>query len=130
MYEELRHHMDKHKTTLTSNTLSDQVKTVNILKSKDLQPVAKFIYEVMIDSLYILNDMLDKIDKQEKISAKIEVDVLNAVTKMVNKVVNSEKSAQNNKKYFGFYAVKNVSDDGLKLTLSKIPRGPHQQSSH
>ena len=136
MYEELRHHMDKHKTTLTSNTLSDQVKTVNILKSKDLQPVAKFVYEafekrkVMIDSLYILNDMLDKIDKQEKISAKIEVDVLNAVTKMVNKVVNSEKSAQNNKKYFGFYAVKNVSDDGLKLTLSKIPRGPHQQSSH
>ena len=124
MYEDIRKlHLNTYHTIITSTTLNDQEKTVGILNSADLKPVAKFIYEafekrkIMLDSLHTLNDIIDKINKQESISNKIEADVQHTITSMITKIENNHAhNTQNHPQY----AVQNIRDDGLKITLKKI----------
>ena len=102
-----------HRTTLNLN-LCDLDKTVKILKSGDVKNIAKFIHqlfktrEIMLDSLASLNDMIEKIEKQESVTAKIEADVQKTVTDMISELINSEH----------LYKVKTFDDSALKMVLS------------
>ena len=103
-----------HETTLTAD-MTDHDKAVKILKSEDLKPITKFVHEIfktrdtMLDSLSTLNDMIDKIEKQEVKTARIEADVKKTVSGLISKVIKSE----------GTYNVTNFDDQVLRMVVSK-----------
>ena len=70
----------------------------------------------MIDSLTTLNNVIENIDKQEKVTAKIETDVKYVIGSMIAKIENTLKSDKIDQ---NFYAIKDISSDGLKLTIHK-----------
>ena len=112
--------MSEYNSIITSDTESIADRAYKLMTCRDLKPVAKFVYEAfehrknMLDSLFILNDMVDKIEKQETVSAKIQADVERTLKSLVNKVSNDiEKipKKSNQKKYI----IKNSSADGISL---------------
>jgi hypothetical protein len=113
MYNDLRTtHIQE--TILTSNAC-DRDRAIKILKSQDLKPVAKFIHEtfttrgILLDSLALLNDIIDKIEKQEATMPKIETDLQKTVSDLLSEVVKSEST----------YNVKSFDDQMLKMVVSK-----------
>ena len=74
VYEDLKHHLTDHNYILTSNMLSNQDKAVKLMTCRDLKPIARYVYEafeerkIMIDSLATLNNVIDTVEKQEKIA--------------------------------------------------------------
>ena len=108
-----------HETILTAN-MTDYDKAVNILKSEDLKPIAKFTHEIfktrdiMLDSLASLQDMIEKIEKQEATTSKIEADVHKTVSDLISKVVKSEST----------YKVTSFDEDSLKMVVSKPKSKP------
>ena len=102
-----------HRTILTSN-LCDLDKAVKILKSADIKTVAKFIHQlfktrdIMLDSLASLNDMIEKIEKDEAVTSKIEAEVQKTVTHLISELIKSEHS----------YKIKKFDDSTLKMVLS------------
>ena len=78
MYKGLKHYLTDYNNILTSNMNSNQDKAVKLLSCRDLKPIAKYVYEafeerkIMIDSLTTLNNVIENIDKQEKVTAKID----------------------------------------------------------
>ena len=96
MYNNIKYYMSEHNNILTSNIYSDQDKAINLMTCGDLKAVAKFVYEafedrkIMLDSLSTLNDIMDKIDKSNKIATR------------------SPKIG---------YSIKNTSIDGLRFTI-------------
>ena len=127
MYNDLRQtHLTDFNTILTS-TLSDQEKTLKLLLADNVCVVAKFIFHaferrnMLLDSLFIIDSMIDKIDHQEKISAKITSDVENILNKIVSKVEAVERTQlQRRNKVGDIYAIKKVCNNGLKLVLQRL----------
>ena len=122
-YENIRtEHIQE--TILTSD-MTDHDKAVKILKSEDLKPIAKFVHEIfetrdtMLDSLSTLNDMIDKIEKQEVTTAKIEADVQKTVSGLISKIIKSE----------GTYNVTNFDDQVLRMVVSKPKQKIYKISS-
>ena len=110
----------------SQNTLiHDQEKAIQILKNDDLKPAAKFIYEafetrnIMLDTQTLLKDMVEKVVSHETFLAKLNVDVQNTIEKMVKKIERNEKLTQKSR---GTYSIKSVSNNGLKIVLSKTTR--------
>ena len=97
-----------------------QDKAVYLMTRRDLKPVAQFIYEsfedrsTMLDSLSTLNDIIENIDRNEKHSARTEADVRHVMNSMINKIVNFSKNDKNGKSY----VIKNIENNGLKITLA------------
>ena len=95
--------------------MTDYDKAVKILKSEDLKPIAKFTHEIfktrdiMLDSLASLQDMIDKIVKQEATTSKIETVVHKTVSDLISKVVKSENT----------YKITSFDEDSLKMVVSK-----------
>ena len=122
MYKGLKHYLTDYNNILTSNMNSNQDKAVKLLSCRDLKPIAKYVYEafeerkIMIDSLTTLNNVIENIDKQEKVTAKIETDVKYVIGSMIAKIENTFKSDKIDQ---NFYAIKDISSDGLKLTIHK-----------
>ena len=111
--------MSEYNSILTSETDSIADRATKLMTSRDLKPVAKFIYEAfehrknMIESLFILNDIVDKIDKQETVSAKIQADVERTLNSIVTKVSkDSDKIPEKT------YIIINPSADGMRFTIS------------
>ena len=108
-----------HETILTAN-MTDYDKAVKILKSEDLKPIAKFTHEIfktrdiMLDSLASLQDMIEKIEKQEATTSKIEADVHKTVSNLISNVVKSEST----------YKVTSFDEDSLKMVVSKPKTKP------
>ena len=63
----------------------------------------------MLDSLALLNDIIDKIEKQEATMPKIETDLQKTVSDLLSEVVKSEST----------YNVKSFDDQMLKMVVSK-----------
>ena len=120
VYEDLKHHLTEHNYILTSNMLSNQDKAVKLMTCRDLKPIAKYVYEafeerkIMIDSLATLSNVIDIVEKQEKIAAKLEADVKHVIGNMIKKIETSPSAeiCEN-------YAIQNVSNNGLKFTIHK-----------
>ena len=118
-YDNIRHHMSEYNSILTSETDSIADRATKLMTSRDLKPVAKFIYEAfehrknMIESLFVLNDIVDKIEKQETVSAKIQADVERTLNRIVTKVSkDSDKIPERT------YIIINPSADGMRFTIS------------
>ena len=62
----------------------------------------------MLDSLALLNDMIDKIEKDEAVTVKIQAEVQKSVTDMISEVIKSEHS----------YKIKKFDESTLKMVLS------------
>ena len=120
MYGNIRRHLIAHNNILTSNTHSNLDKAVYLMTCRDLKPVAQFIYEsfehrsTMLDSLSTLNDIIENIDRNEKHSARTKADVRHVMNSMINKIVNISKNDKNGKSY----VIKNIENNGLKITLA------------
>ena len=129
MYNDIREkHFSDHQTAHTSR-LSDQNKAVQLLQSKNIKPVAAFVYEsfetrqIMLDSLLTLNDMTKKIENMETLSRKFEIDAQATISKIITTIVKQENHDQKiNKNTKQTYAITKMSNNGLRLTISKIPR--------
>ena len=100
--------------------LSNQDKAVKLMTCRDLKPIARYVYEafeerkIMIDSLATLSNVIDIVEKQEKIAAKLEADVKHVIGNMIKKIETSPSAeiCEN-------YAIQNVSNNGLKFTIHK-----------
>ena len=118
MYNNIKHHLSEHNDILTSNLYSCQDKAVKLMTCRDLNSVAKYAHKafedrnVMLDSLSTLNDIMENIEKDEKVSARIEVDVKSILSSMITKIENTTRRSKT-------YAIKDLSDNGLKLTIHK-----------
>ena len=113
--------------TILTSTLSDQEKTLKLLLADNICVIAKFIFHaferrnMLLDSLFIIDSMIDKIDHQEKISTKITSDVENILNKIVSKVEAVERTQlQRRNKVGDIYAIKKVCNNGLKLVLQRL----------
>ena len=62
----------------------------------------------MFDSLASLNDMIEKIEKDEAVTSKIEAEVQKTVTHLISELIKSEHS----------YKIKKFDDSTLKMVLS------------
>ena len=67
----------------------------------------------LVESLFILNDIVDKIDKQETVSAKIQADVERTLNSIVTKVSKDSDKIPEKK-----YVIINPSADGMRFTIS------------
>ena len=111
-----REHLD----ILERQTLTDQEKAVQLLKSDNIEPVAKCIHEifntrnVMLDSLFTLNTLVDRIAAEETHFTKIENDVRATIDKLVKKVERIEKPPKHG------YRISKISDNGMKMSIVKI----------
>ena len=68
----------------------------------------------MLDSLASLQDMIEKIEKQEATTSKIEADVHKTVSNLISNVVKSEST----------YKVTSFDEDSLKMVVSKPKTKP------
>ena len=144
MYKSIKHYISQHNNILSTNTITDQEKTIKLLTLEDLKTVAKYIFEafetrnIMIDALSTLNDITDEVEKQEKATIKLEADVKHVINGLISKIENREKSSRKkkhsskkneksrkNKKRREIYSIKNTSEDGLKITLTSNSWGPN-----
>ena len=93
---------------------------MQLLKSDNIEPVAKCIHEifntrnVMLDSLFTLNTLVDKIAAEETHFTKIENDVRAIIDKLVKKVERIEKPPKH------VYRISKISDNGMKMSIVKI----------
>ena len=127
MYKDLRlTHLSDFSYILTNNTMSDHDKAIMLLKNRNLEQIAHFVYEafeirgILIDGLLTLNNIVDIIVKGEEISAKVETDVSSLLGDIIKKVEKAEN--KRDKKYTKVkdtnFFIKSV--DGLKMVIKRL----------
>ena len=123
MYTSLRlTYLSDFSHVLTNNTRSDHEKAIILLKNRNLEKIAHFVYEAfeirstLIDSLTTLNNIVDEVVKGEQVSAKVEADVSSLLGDIIRTVEKNEikQSSKNDN-----FLVKSISSDGLKIVLER-----------